>query len=91
MCRSILSNSKPKVTQNIMNRVEDDKLVLFRGHQFFVMEAYAAELWHMCDGTHTIEELIDFVVVKYGVSTERATIEITKFVNRLIEQKLAIL
>jgi len=37
MCRSILPDCKPK-TVRIMNRQEDDKLVLYGGHRLFVME-----------------------------------------------------
>jgi len=44
-----------------MNRQEDDKLVLYGGHRLFVMGTYATEIWHMCDGEHTLEDMIEAV------------------------------
>jgi len=71
-----------------MERLEDDKLVLYRGHSLFVMGAYEAEIWQMCDGMHTIDYLVDYVVDKYAVPRERATEEVITFINRLQEKKL---
>lgn len=87
MCRSILPDCKPK-TVRIMNRQEDDKLVLYGGHRLFVMGTYATEIWHMCDGEHTLNDMIDAVVSKYNVPREKAASGITAFLNRLSETKL---
>jgi len=83
----VLSTSKPKVVQ-VMERVEDDKLVLYRGHSLFAMGVHEAEVWRMCDGMHTIDAMIDSTVNKYAVPREQAAEEIIKFVTRLHEKKL---
>lgn len=87
MCRSLLPDCKPKVIP-ITNRQEDDKLVLYGGHHLFVMGNYAAEIWNMCDGEHKICDIVEIVINKHGIRREKATTEITEFINRLAEKHL---
>lgn len=88
MSRSILPNCKPKVTSDIMERNEDDKLVLYRGHHLFVMNIFAAEIWQLCDGSHTIDDMVNIVNTKYNVSKGHATQKITSLITRLAEHNL---
>jgi len=90
MFRPILSNCKPKA-ERIIERKEDDKLVLYCGHQLFVMGAYASEIWHLCDGNHTIEDMIDVVVDKYMIPREKAAQELAAFIDRLADKNLIFL
>lgn len=87
MCGPILSDCKPKAAQ-MTERKEDDKLVLYRGHRLFVMGVYASEIWHLCDGKHTIDNMIELVVSKYNVPREKAKQELIAFINQLAEKKL---
>lgn len=87
MCRPILPHCKPKINQ-VMEREEDDKLVLYSGHHLFVMGLYASETWRLCDGKHTIDDITEVVVSKYNVPREKAFKEITDFLNQLVEKKL---
>ncbi|MCK9405381.1 MAG: PqqD family protein [Methanothrix sp.] len=72
----------------VIEREEDDKLVLYRGHNLFVLGTYEAEIWRMCNGENTINYIIQAVVDRHSVSKEKATVEITKFVNKLNDNKL---
>ncbi|OPY48536.1 MAG: Coenzyme PQQ synthesis protein D [Methanosaeta sp. PtaU1.Bin112] len=87
MCRSILPDCKPKLIKT-MERKEDDKLVLYRGHSLFVMGAYEEEIWHLCDGEHSVNDIVDIVVNKYHVNREKALSEIAAFLNKLVEREL---
>ena len=87
MCRPILPNSKPKAAQ-IMERMEDDKLILYFGHTLIVLGAHETEIWGMCDGEHTVEFMSNIVVNKYNVSQEKASNNIIKFLNQLLERNL---
>lgn len=89
MCRSILPDSKPKAAQ-VMEREENDKLVLYLGHALIVLGAYEAEIWQMLDGEHTIESIARMVVDKYNLPEERVIHEITVFLNQLFERNLII-
>jgi hypothetical protein len=71
-----------------MERVEDDKLVIYRGHSLFVMGVHEAEIWRMCDGVHTIDAMADSAVNKYAVSREQAVEEITEFLTKLHKKNL---
>ena len=89
MFRSILPNSKPKRIKDVIERKEDDKLIiLYRSHSLLVMNAYAAEIWKLCNGEHTVEEIVKFVNNKYGVPVEEAKKEIISFLTRLMEKGL---
>ena len=87
MCRPILPHCKPRKNQ-VMEREEDDKLVLYSSHRLFVMGTYAAEIWRLCDGKHTIDDMAEVVVSKYNVPREKAVKEITDFLNQLAEKGL---
>lgn len=71
-----------------MERQEGDKLVLYRGHQLFVMGTHAAEIWRLCDGKCTVQEMIEKVVDLYGVERARAEQEISSFILNLKEKRL---
>lgn len=89
MLRPILPDCCPKQRNaGLMQRQEGDRLVLYRGHQLFVLGSYSAEIWHLCDGQHTIKDMTEIVVNKYNVAREKALEEITRFLSQLIEKNL---
>ncbi|WP_044664210.1 PqqD family protein [Syntrophaceticus schinkii] len=89
MFGSILPDCCPKQKcSGVMERQEDDKLVLYRGHQLIVLGSYSSEIWHLCDGNHTVDEMIKMVVDKYSVPQEKAEQEISGFLSNLAEKKL---
>jgi hypothetical protein len=55
------------------------------------MGAYASEIWHLCDGNHTIEDMIDVVVDKYMIPREKAAQELAAFIDRLADKNLIFL
>ena len=84
MFGSVLSDCRPKQKcAGVMERQEDDKLVLYRGHQLIVLGNYASEIWHLCDGKHTVKDMVELVVNKYAVPREKAYDEISDFLNKL--------
>lgn len=89
MFGSILSDSCPKQKRaGVMERQEDNKLVLYRGHQLIVLGSHAAEIWHLCDGKHTVNDMIEFVIGKYKLPQEKVHDEIAGFLSSLAEKKL---
>ncbi|CEO87932.1 hypothetical protein SSCH_1350013 [Syntrophaceticus schinkii] len=89
MFRSVLSDSCPKQKRaGVMERQEDDKLVLYCGHQLIVLGSYAAEIWHLCDGKHTVNDMIEFVIGKYNLPQEKVHDEIAGFLNSLAKKKM---
>lgn len=87
MYRPILSDCKPEIVKT-MERKEDDKLVLYQGHNLFVLGAYEEEIWRLCDGEHTLDDMVETVVSKYPVDREKAFSEISAFLNKLAEKGL---
>ncbi|AFV12699.1 putative coenzyme PQQ synthesis protein D [Thermacetogenium phaeum DSM 12270] len=84
MFGSLLPDCCPKQKcADVMERQEDDKLVLYRGHQLIVLGSYAAEIWHLCDGKHTVNDMVELVINNYAVPREKAYEEISDFLNQL--------
>lgn len=90
MQRPLLPDCKPKIIR-VTERIEDDKLVLYRGHKLFVMGVFAAEIWHTCDGEHSVEDMAEMVVTKYNIPKEKALEDICEFLTRLAERNLIML
>ncbi len=89
MFGSILPDCCPKQERaGIMERQEDDKLVLYRGHQLIVLGSFAAEIWHLCDGKYTVNDMIEYVIGKYNLPQEKVHDEIARFLSGLAEKKL---
>lgn len=54
------------------------------------MGEYAAEIWNLCDGTHTIKEIAKIVTNKYNVPYEKSYSDISNFIKRLKDADLII-
>lgn len=69
---------------------KDDKgrTVIRRAHSFFLLKLFETELWEMCDGKTTIEEIALFVSKKYNIELELAHNEIFNFLEKLKERDL---
>jgi hypothetical protein len=52
------------------------------------MGAYEEEIWHLCDGEHSVNDIVDIVVNKYHINREKAFLEIAAFLNKLVEREL---
>lgn len=90
MYRSILPTYTPKKAV-IIERKEDDNTVLYCGHRVLVMGEHASEIWNLCDGTHTICEIVELVTNKYNVSVEQATSDILNFIETLHDRNLIVI
>lgn len=65
--------------------LKDDKgrTVIRRAHSFLLLKIFETEIWEMCDGETTIEEMASFVSKKYNVKLERARNDIIVFLKNL--------
>lgn len=70
--------------------LKDDKgrTVIRRAHSFFLLKLFENEIWEICDGKTTIEEMASFVSKKYSVKLEKARNEIFRFLKKLKEKDL---
>ena len=64
------------------------RTVIRRAHSFFVLKIFETEIWGMCDGKSTIEEMALFVSKNYGVKLEKARNETFRFLKKLKEKDL---
>jgi hypothetical protein len=64
----------------------EDEILLYRpsNHQAIHLNATAAAIWKLCDGTRTISEVVDCLVAEYPTERTNITREVQEVVNRLL-------
>lgn len=67
----------------IVLRDDKGRTIIRRAHSFFLLKIFETEIWEMCDGKTTIEEMALFVSEKYYVELERARNDIFHFLKKL--------
>lgn len=92
MSGSLLSYCKPRrITQSsrdVIERIEDGNIVLHRGHTLFLLKKNESEIWNMCDGMTTIDEMVLKVIQQHGVPEDKARDGITRFLSQLKDKCL---
>jgi len=78
-------DKKPQRNTDIVWRKFKENLLLDTGH---AMNEIGMEIWKLCDGKHTIKEIIDNVFEKF--ETDRKTVEndIISFIKELEKEKM---
>lgn len=64
------------------------RTVIRRAHNFLLLGLFETEIWDMCDGKTTINEIASFVSNKYGITLKKAYDEISRFQRNLKEKEL---
>lgn len=96
MAGSIMLDSKPIKTEMIRKgaytiRQDGEKTVILKGHKIFITGLYEKEVWDMCDGNTTVEEIISKISKKHKKEKEFVTNQIINFLKRLLLNGLLIL
>jgi hypothetical protein len=55
-------------------------------NQVVVLNATASDVWRLCDGDQTLDEIVDLIASAYSVQTESVRGDVTDTVNRLIDE-----
>lgn len=58
-------HSVPKQTHDLEITETSDGIVIQNGEQIHILNETAREIFQMCDGTHTVLEIIDEMIQKY--------------------------
>ncbi|HVR33105.1 MAG TPA: PqqD family protein [Acidimicrobiia bacterium] len=78
----------PAPAHVIETEVKDD-ISLFdaRRNQVLVLNATASDIWRLCDGEQTVDEIVELLASAYGVPADDIRDEVTATLERLIEEE----
>jgi hypothetical protein len=51
-----------------------------------VLNATASDVWRLCDGDQTLDEIVDLIASAYSMQPETVRGDVTDTVNRLIDE-----
>ncbi len=79
---------KTRQEGTIIFRDTNGRTVIRRAHNFLLLGFFETEIWDMCNGTNTVNEIASFVSNKYGITLDNAYDELLRFLNTLKEKNL---
>ena len=80
--------AKEKFGSELLWRQEDDKHILLARHDMYVLNEFSKEILNLCDGSRSVKDIIDYVVNKYKVNEQDATLQIESFLTYTMEKQL---
>ncbi|MFQ5825339.1 MAG: PqqD family protein [bacterium] len=93
MSHQNLEQHKPKITENILFRVETGRAVLFdvvEGEPFLLNES-ATDVWKCCNGEWTMEQIVNKVSELYEAESGEIRKDIIQFVDLLVKKEFLVL
>ena len=84
------NDARPKPTEQHMRRDLGDEYIFYdqSGDQVHVLNGSAREIYLLCDGSHTVDEVADVMVERFEVDRDIALADARSIVNQLIEKNL---
>lgn len=61
-------------------------VVTVRDYSPVTLDALGTEVWTLCDGRRTVEDLIDAFAAKHGLSFHEARVAVTQYLKVLIQR-----
>jgi hypothetical protein len=86
------ASRKPVVCPEVVSYPLDDELVLVdsRSSQAYVLNATAAQIWQLCDGTQERASVARAVAATYGLTYEHALEDVRELLDGLVQASLVI-
>ena len=78
-------------SDNVVSRVIDGEVVLLLPEEasLHALTGCGSQVWELMDGETAVSDVIQRICEEFEVELPRASEEITEFVHRLVEMKLA--
>ncbi|GIU91959.1 MAG: hypothetical protein KatS3mg011_0865 [Acidimicrobiia bacterium] len=83
-------DSRYRPRPHILEEEVDDDLVLYdpSRESVTVLNTTAADIWRLCDGSLTLDEVVERLAAAYGTSAEQIRGDVARTVGRLVEEGL---
>ncbi|HIE50891.1 MAG TPA: PqqD family protein [Armatimonadetes bacterium] len=64
--------------------------ILFRApdKREIALDEVGSEVWHRCDGEHTVQDLIDFLTARHKLNRKEAEVSLTHYLRTLAQRGL---
>lgn len=74
----------------VAGRVVDGEavIILSESNLVNVYNPVGSRVWELCDGTRTVEDVIDLIVAEYEVNRERAQADVVAFIEQLLVDRV---
>jgi hypothetical protein len=74
----------------VAGRVVDGEavIILSESNLVNVYNPVGSRVWELCDGTRTVEDVIDLIVSEYEVNRERAQADVVAFIEQLLVDRV---
>jgi pyrroloquinoline quinone biosynthesis protein D len=81
------TNARPRQTGAVINRDLGDEHLFYdgEGDRLHVLNGTARDIYRMCDGSRTLEEIARALTDKYEVDVESALADVRATVGQLVE------
>jgi hypothetical protein len=50
------------------------------------LDALGSEVWHLCDGRRTVEEIVDRFAASHGLTFHESRVAVTEYISSLIKR-----
>jgi hypothetical protein len=79
----------PPVLQILETEVDGDISLYNPGNESVtILNGTASDVWMLCDGEHSAEEIISLLASSYGVDVEQIRDEVTRAIDEFVEAGL---
>ncbi len=79
----------PPVPQILETEIDGDISLYNPGNESVtILNGTASDVWMLCDGEHSAEEIISLLASSYGVDVERIRDEVTRAIDEFVEAEL---
>ena len=84
-------NLKVQFPDTVFAQEVDGEMVLLdmASENYFGLDAVASDIWQLLQDGKTLQEVYDALLEMYDVSSDQLKNDLTAFVNKLLESKLA--
>lgn len=82
--------SRPKREDQIIAQegVSDFLLLNMRDGNYYSLNEVGGRIWALCDGKHTVEQIVEALAAEYDATTETLTSDALELLDELRDHKL---
>jgi hypothetical protein len=82
----------PRRDDQVIAQAFDEEIFLLdvRGGEYFALEGVGARVWELCDGVHTVGEVIATIEQEFDAPPATAAADVRALLEELIDERLVL-
>jgi hypothetical protein len=83
-------DSVPRHTEAVICRFVGDEAIVLNldSSYYYSLDPIGSEIWAMCDGTHSVQSMLDQVCTEYDVDWDQARRDVLELIDDLQREEL---